>query len=601
MSNQLDYVQLLASLLQAGVPFQQLMNAAAPVAGAQPTSPGMFFPGFPAPGALPFVPGAMPFVPMPAAAYAAMPALMRRTSAFQSLPTVLPTAQAIPWDLYSAVAASGPLAELASAAPDASAPAPASAAPKAPQAAAQAGSSGTRTRAAALRGRPRGKAGAQTSTAFELDEGSSGNQGSPEVDDDDDDETFSGDSADKHPRRKRRATGPPRGAGSGRKLKQSRALGQASYVHGAGAGESSGAAAVTAGAAPRTGRSTGMLELPGGLALPNEVDYRWSAEEDEALRLWVARHGSRHWRRCGQAIGRSGNACALRWLRVLDPSNWGAPWSEEEDAILRDFQASGSLSWHALSEQLPGRTALNLRCRAKELERRALLASMASAAGSCISAASAADAAASEALSALAAGLPAPGASAQQRNASQQAESDGDAAVQRSSDEGSPGAGAEASANSGSSVVGAAGACAVTQGGSAGGGGSGSVGPADSGAGGGSGGDADGASVRARIGGASGAGGGGSGAAAGGPRSQVSGSSSSSRATTVAPAGRPRGPSNTMWLADEDRQLRDWVAANGPRGWVDCALQLKGRTHDQCRLRWARLAAQPAAAQQHQR
>lgn len=40
------------------------------------------------------------------------------------------------------------------------------------------------------------------------------------------------------------------------------------------------------------------------------------------------------------------------------------------------------------------------------------------------------------------------------------------------------------------------------------------------------------------------------------------------------------------WSAQEDQQLRAWVQAKGPAKWVQCALNLPGRSGKQCRERW---------------
>ena len=48
-----------------------------------------------------------------------------------------------------------------------------------------------------------------------------------------------------------------------------------------------------------------------------------------------------------------------------------------------------------------------------------------------------------------------------------------------------------------------------------------------------------------------------------------------------------RSGSNTAaWSAQEDQQLRAWVQAKGPAKWVQCALNLPGRSGQQCRERW---------------
>eukprot|EP00300_Choanocystis_sp_HF-7_P041747 c8530_g1_i1.p1 GENE.c8530_g1_i1~~c8530_g1_i1.p1 ORF type:complete len:301 (+),score=26.50 c8530_g1_i1:238-1140(+) len=110
------------------------------------------------------------------------------------------------------------------------------------------------------------------------------------------------------------------------------------------------------------------------------LEYKWSTEEDEQLRQWVATNGSRGWRLCGEKLGRSSNACALRWLRVLDPSNWGKDWTAEEDEILTRAQLGG-LSYIKIAKMLKDRSASNIRCRWKELARQRFVSGIADAGG----------------------------------------------------------------------------------------------------------------------------------------------------------------------------------------------------------------------------
>lgn len=48
----------------------------------------------------------------------------------------------------------------------------------------------------------------------------------------------------------------------------------------------------------------------------------------------------------------------------------------------------------------------------------------------------------------------------------------------------------------------------------------------------------------------------------------------------------PRGRKKGNWREDEDQLLLDWVEANGPQNWTECAKKIRGRCGKQCRERW---------------
>jgi hypothetical protein len=58
-----------------------------------------------------------------------------------------------------------------------------------------------------------------------------------------------------------------------------------------------------------------------------------------------------------------GKQCRERWCNHLDPTLKKEPWSEEEDRILRESQASMGNKWTKITELLPGRPENSIKNR----------------------------------------------------------------------------------------------------------------------------------------------------------------------------------------------------------------------------------------------
>ena len=82
---------------------------------------------------------------------------------------------------------------------------------------------------------------------------------------------------------------------------------------------------------------------------------KWTPEEDELLRQGVARYGAKDWAKWVPSHmnnGRTGPQCRGRWCDHLDPDKKKAnatPWTEEEDAMLREAVGiHGDSNWSAV-------------------------------------------------------------------------------------------------------------------------------------------------------------------------------------------------------------------------------------------------------------
>lgn len=63
---------------------------------------------------------------------------------------------------------------------------------------------------------------------------------------------------------------------------------------------------------------------------PNILRGKWTAVEDELLKLAVKEYGGKNWRRiAGRIEGRTDVQCLHRWQKVLRPGLVKGPWTKE--------------------------------------------------------------------------------------------------------------------------------------------------------------------------------------------------------------------------------------------------------------------------------
>ena len=85
---------------------------------------------------------------------------------------------------------------------------------------------------------------------------------------------------------------------------------------------------------------------------------RWTAEEDELLLQWVARHGARRYNAVALALGRTYLQVYRRWKESLDPALVrSVKWSAAEDAKLTRLHDTLGNRWSRIAKQMPGRSA----------------------------------------------------------------------------------------------------------------------------------------------------------------------------------------------------------------------------------------------------
>ncbi|XP_062215862.1 transcription factor Y1-like [Phragmites australis] len=85
---------------------------------------------------------------------------------------------------------------------------------------------------------------------------------------------------------------------------------------------------------------------------------RWTAEEDEILANYIAKHGEGSWRSLPKNAGllRCGKSCRLRWIYYLRADVKRGNISKEEEDIVIKLHATLGNRWSLIASHLPGRT-----------------------------------------------------------------------------------------------------------------------------------------------------------------------------------------------------------------------------------------------------
>jgi hypothetical protein len=89
---------------------------------------------------------------------------------------------------------------------------------------------------------------------------------------------------------------------------------------------------------------------------PQLVKGSWTRAEDETIINFVRQFGTKSWKQLAELLpARIGKQCRERWYNALDPSIDRAPWTSEEDRLLRALHDRFGNKWHAISAGMPGR------------------------------------------------------------------------------------------------------------------------------------------------------------------------------------------------------------------------------------------------------
>ncbi|KAG8096289.1 hypothetical protein GUJ93_ZPchr0013g33916 [Zizania palustris] len=85
---------------------------------------------------------------------------------------------------------------------------------------------------------------------------------------------------------------------------------------------------------------------------------RWTAEEDEMLAGYIAKHGEGSWRSLPKNAGllRCGKSCRLRWINYLKAGVKRGNISREEEDVVIKLHATLGNRWSLIASHLPGRT-----------------------------------------------------------------------------------------------------------------------------------------------------------------------------------------------------------------------------------------------------
>jgi len=90
---------------------------------------------------------------------------------------------------------------------------------------------------------------------------------------------------------------------------------------------------------------------------------KWSTQEDQILREAVMMHDAKNWKLVSEhLVDKTDVQCLHRWTKVLHPELTKGPWTDEEDAKVRQLVAQfGAKKWSKIAAELPGR--IGKQCR----------------------------------------------------------------------------------------------------------------------------------------------------------------------------------------------------------------------------------------------
>jgi hypothetical protein len=113
------------------------------------------------------------------------------------------------------------------------------------------------------------------------------------------------------------------------------------------------------------GRNTGQIVARWQRVLnPELVKGCWTGEEDELVVNWVQDHGPTDWSQLATLLPhRIGKQCRDRWTNHLSPTVARGIWTSQEEELLITLHGKFGNKWSSIAEQIPGRTANDVKNR----------------------------------------------------------------------------------------------------------------------------------------------------------------------------------------------------------------------------------------------
>ena len=99
----------------------------------------------------------------------------------------------------------------------------------------------------------------------------------------------------------------------------------------------------------------------------------FTQKEDDALIQLVNQYGTENWKKISTMMNdRNPRQCKERWINYLSPSIKNDPFSESEDALLRQKYEEFGPKWVKIAKFFDNRTDISIKCRWAVLKRRAM-------------------------------------------------------------------------------------------------------------------------------------------------------------------------------------------------------------------------------------
>ena len=113
-----------------------------------------------------------------------------------------------------------------------------------------------------------------------------------------------------------------------------------------------------------TEQSTELGARPESQNKQKSVKLKFTAEEDEKLKMLVLSHGTSSWAFIARLMGtRNHRQCRERWKNYINPALRNDPWTFEEDQLLVDKYAEFGSRWNRIAKFFTNRSDNSIRNR----------------------------------------------------------------------------------------------------------------------------------------------------------------------------------------------------------------------------------------------